>query len=105
MNDWNFFMHCWAERLAAQQGQLPTFEQVLADLTARRPARAALLALAAHTLHQELQGWIQAQERTTSATAEPGPTDWPTLCAQLQNHPRQIELAEIIRALLALPVV
>jgi hypothetical protein len=85
--------------LAAHDGQVPTFEQVLADLSAQRPRRAELLGIAADALRQDL----------LTLSNQPTPSDPPAddaraladLTAQIWRHPQRKALISATTALLA----
>ena len=89
--------------LAAHGGQVPDFEQVLADLTAAKPHRAALLAFLADALRQDLLALSDQPAPSAPDRATPGKVtnaELVDLTARLWHSPHQIRICRVLRAAL-----
>jgi len=93
----DFYLNQTADAyLAAHGGQVPDFEQVLADLTAAKPRRDALLAFLADALRQDL---LALSDQPTPS--DPEAATFADLTVQIWRHPQRQALIRATTALLA----
>lgn len=86
--------------LAAHGGEVPAFEQVLADVKAAQPDRGALLAFLSDALRRHLVDICEQRNMSAQDVAEQAALA--ELMGQIEQHPDRIQLISIFRRILAL---